>query len=113
MDIYDRILDIEKRLTVLEGIVQGERTQTVRHREEKRTAYFPQVTEEMVELSKLDKRSEDTRVDKPHAKGTNPHMRAAVDAVSRAVEMQKEAQLLLEDVQHLARSLMDVDKDED
>jgi hypothetical protein len=47
-----------------------------------------------------------TRIDKVR-RVSNPHLAAAVDAVSRAVEMQKQSQLLVEEVQHLARSLMD------
>ena len=111
MDIYDRILNIEQRLTALEARMQSERVQTVRQRTEKKTEYFPQVTEEIIELSKLDGRVEDTRIEKNSVKGTNPNLRAAVNAVTRAVEVAKEAQLLVEDVQHLAKSLMDTKSD--
>lgn len=106
-DIYDRLLNIEERLEALEKLVQAERTQSVKVPQHK-TEYMPRVTEEMVELSKLDKRVEDTRVERRRGvKDTNPELRAAVSAVSRAVEVAKEAQLLVEDVQHLAKTLMD------
>lgn len=113
MDIYDRILDIEHRLAALEAMVHefvnAERppVATVRTSRPSKTEYMPRITEELVELSKMDKRVEDTRVDRPRSKDTNPRLRAAVSAVSRAVELSKEAQLLVEDVQHLAKALMD------
>lgn len=110
MDIFDRLLEIEQRLAVLEQLVQSERTQTVRTSRPKKTEYMPQVTEEMVELSRLDQRVENTRVERK-SRDTNPKLRAAVSAVSRAVEVAKEAQLLVEDVQHLAKALMDEPKD--
>lgn len=106
MDIFDRLLAIEDRLTDLEQKIQAERTIRTKMPEGKKTEYMPQVTEELVELSNLDKRVEDTRVER-RRKTTNPQLRAAVDAVSRAVEVAKEAQLLVEDVQHLAKALMD------
>jgi hypothetical protein len=78
-----------------------------RSRASKKTQYMPAVTEELANVSKYDSRSEDTVVSKKSSHTTDPRLRAAIDAVSLAVELSAKAQALVEGVNHVAKSMMD------
>lgn len=116
MDIYDRILVLEEKVEKLQQDIKElqlklqstQETSSVRiPRLPKKTEYFPKVTEELAIVSKLDPRSEDTTVSKRSPSGTDPRLRAAISAVSRAVEVAKDAQLLVEEINHLSRTMME------
>lgn len=119
MDIFERILTLEDQVKKLEEKIEllelklksTNETANVRMpRMPKKTEFFPKVTEELANISKTDTRSEDTVVSGPPKRSsmtTDPRLRAAVDAVTRAAELSKEANLLLEDINHLAKQMME------
>lgn len=119
MDIYERILTLEEQVRSLQEEVaklllkinSTEETASTRMpRIPKKTEFFPKVTEELANISRQDPRSEDTIISpapKRSPMATDPRLRAAVDAVTRAAELSKEANLLLEDINHLAKQMME------
>jgi hypothetical protein len=118
MDLYDRVARLEERVAELELLLR-DRTNITRPdrpvaRESKKTTYLPAITEEMSELSKLDdrvEREEETRVERVREKRvTSPELVASVDAVSKAIELLKLAEELVEAVQHISKLLMDSKK---
>lgn len=119
MDIYDRLLmieqdisDLKNQLKILTDKLNSTEVGVRPPREPKKTQYLPAVTEDLAFISSLDPRSEDTVIAKKNPRSTDPKLRAAISAVSRAVELSKEAENLVEEVNHLARQLMGRDDGE-